>query len=116
MKASELEKKRSEQRAAWERERLYGLRALHADVTGREIPVYVSPPSRYGNCVDYDEIRFKLRAQLLTGQCALVHDVECDHCNTPIINREPGVILASDPPQISVGCPGCGWLGSLTHP
>lgn len=40
--------------------------------------------------------------------------VKCDHCGTELVNHEPGVVLCSNPPKISVACPKCDWRGTMT--
>jgi len=36
--------------------------------------------------------------------------VGCDHCGTELVDMVPGTQFL-DPPQIPLGCPGCGWRG-----
>lgn len=55
-----------------------------------------------------------VRAALAEGRVDF-YDLACDHCGTQLVNHEPSVSLASSPPQRRIGCPGCGWVGSIPY-
>jgi|PlaIllAssembly_1097288.scaffolds.fasta_scaffold136512_2 hypothetical protein len=75
-------------------------------------PVYQPPPPPPVVVGDFTQIRTELRQALADGYVDVL-DVVCDHCQTPLVDRHPGSITASDPPYRSVGCVGCGWLGHM---
>ncbi len=37
--------------------------------------------------------------------------LECPKCKKELVDTNPGMILASLPPQKSIRCPACGWNG-----
>lgn len=76
-----------------------------------DIPVYVHKET-WTNKTDYQVVRNGLREQVRQGNIIRL-SLACDGCGTEIVNREPGSITLSDPPQIYVGCPGCGWISSI---
>jgi hypothetical protein len=111
MKLSDFIKRQEETDNAWESRRRERLTALADELDKKDIPAYVSKDS--WDKTIYANIQGNMRDQLRAGKAIILPDVECDHCGTQLINRSPGTILTSIPPQISVGCPGCGWLGSM---
>jgi hypothetical protein len=41
--------------------------------------------------------------------------VACDRCGAELYNSSPGVLLATDPPKISVRCSKCDFSGYMTR-
>lgn len=76
----------------------------------RDPPLYQAPPPPPVDQTDYAKAREEMR-RALADDYVNVLEVVCDHCQTPLIDRHPGSLTLSDPPQRTVGCPGCGWLG-----
>ncbi len=111
MKLSELKAQQESERDAGDlRRRRERTELLHR--IALDGPALYVPPDILTNRTNYEEARQRLR-DMLNSDSAEVLGVECDHCGTALVNRQPGVITASDPPLRYIGCPGCGWLGYL---
>ena len=41
--------------------------------------------------------------------------VACDHCGGELYNPEPGIMLMTDPPKITVRCSKCDFKGYMTR-
>ena len=82
-----------------------------AEVERAETGVYVSGDSR--DSTNYVGLRAAIRDVLRAGECYF-YRFTCDHCGTQLINYRPNEVLMSNPPQRHVGCPGCGFVASIT--
>lgn len=92
-------------------------RNLLASLEGRNIPAFTDP-SRPDS--DFDVVRRRMRHQLREEieedryKVAIVPiGVLCDHCETELVNHQPGRQTLGSPPKKHIGCPGCGWLGYI---
>ena len=51
--------------------------------------------------------RDSTRAKIRDGFTGFI-DTACNHCKTALVDRHPGITLASSPPKFWADCPGCG--------
>lgn len=85
------------------------------EVLAKNIPMYQWPPTYVWSGATPEQYREHFRTQVRSAGRFYRLGVACDHCGTELINPEPGVVLASNPPQRKVACIGCGWSGSSSR-
>jgi hypothetical protein len=91
------------------------------EILAKNIPLHVWAPV-YVWSADFgpSEYRESFRKKIRTGNRNAYRNAyqrlgcACDHCGTELINPEPGMVLASNPPKRKVACIGCGWAGSTS--
>jgi len=107
---SERTEEKKQERAEAERLRREEFDRIRAEYEARDIPLYQS--KHPGDLTDYAGVRDRLRA-LVREYRGKFHEAACDHCRTPLLNPEPGMMLLSSPPQQYARCPGCGFCGYM---
>jgi hypothetical protein len=60
-----------------------------------------------------EEKRVEIRIGFRDGRYTAI-GYACETCRTELVNICPGMLLLSNPPKRTVGCPGCGWKGDTT--
>lgn len=113
---SEYEKERKENIKNSKEKKLKDLNKWIDDLDKKDINLIKFPETSAwsSELEELEKFRQKLRKQIRDGFCTRLY-LACDNCKTEIVDREPGMMTLSIPPKISVGCPGCGWIGYMAR-
>lgn len=115
MKVSDWEKEEELQKVSAETATLKAWMDIQADLESREIPLYCEPPTEYGRFREglRHIVRKGSNGEFYETRGMRILDLECNHCNSKILDTEPKFELSSNPPKFTAGCPGCGWMDYL---
>ncbi len=76
----------------------------------KDIPIY-KPEAEYDSC-NYEIAKERTREEIKNGFGKWIN-LCCDTCQTPLCDIDPGLTLASNPPQFRAHCCGCGRVYGL---
>jgi uncharacterized protein with PIN domain len=90
------------------------------EIISKDIPLYVREGAPEREIQLTEQFREGLRKQVIENKSFYMGEAyhkkgsACDYCGTELINRSPGEMTASIPPQVNISCIGCGWSGWLS--